>query len=73
MVFAREMELLFQDTPCRMIWRYFPCEVEGKATTIKLETKFKVSPGQDFAKAPRPPDLFGKRIVAKSLGWIVLK
>ena len=56
-----------------MIWRYFPCEVEGKATAIKLETKFKVFLGQDLARAPRPPGRNWERIVAKSLGWIVLK
>ncbi len=56
-----------------MIWRCFSGEVEMKSMVIKLETKFKVSPGQDFARAPRPPGLVWKRIVAKSLGWIVLK
>ncbi len=55
-----------------MIWRYFPCEVEGKATAIKLETKFKFFSGPGLASAPRPPDLYRKTIVAKSLGWNVL-
>ena len=56
-----------------MIWRCFSSEVEIKSTAIKLETNFKFFSGQAPAKAPRPPGLSWKRIVAKSPGGVVLK